>query len=131
MGVLLNVPDRQGLRKATGGPVWGAGTSNSDSIAAMLSNGEYVIKASSVRKYGSGLFDSLNRGVARFANGGQVGPVAAPTPQAGISVVALSAADKGLLVRIANALNLSIDSKDIAAATGAANLVAVGQRGKA
>ena len=120
-----------GVRRASGGPVWGAGTGTSDSIAAMLSNGEYVIKAASVRKYGSGLFDSLNRGVARFANGGQVGPVAAPTPQSGISVVALSAEDKRLLVRITNALNLSIDGKDIASASGAANLVAVAQRQRA
>ena len=119
------------IKRAAGGPVWGAGTGTSDSIAAMLSNGEYVIKAASVRKYGSGLFDSLNRGVARFANGGQVGPVAAPTPQSGISVVALSAEDKRLLVRITNALNLSIDGKDIASASGAANLVAVAQRQRA
>ena len=97
----------------------------------MLSNGEYVIRAAAVRQYGSGLFDSLNRGVAHFAGGGQVGPVAAPTPQAGVSVVSLSAADKGLLVRIANALNLSIDGKDIASASGAANLVAVAQRQRA
>ena len=121
----------RGGGRAIGGPVWGAGSSTSDSIAAMLSNGEYVIKAASVRKYGSGLFDSLNRGVARFANGGQVGQVAAPTPQSGVSIVALSAADKGLLIRIANALNLSIDGKDIARASGTANLVAVAQRQRA
>lgn len=62
-----------GITRASGGPVYGPGTSTSDSIPARLSDGEYVIRASSVRKYGMGMFDALNRGVARFANGGPVG----------------------------------------------------------
>jgi phage tail tape measure protein, TP901 family, core region len=62
-----------GPGRASGGPIYGPGTGTSDSINARLSNGEYVIRASSVRKYGSGIFDALNRGVARFANGGPVG----------------------------------------------------------
>jgi hypothetical protein len=53
-----------------GGGVRGAGTAKSDSIPAMLSNGEYVIQADSVSKYGQGLFDSLN--AQKFANGGRV-----------------------------------------------------------
>jgi hypothetical protein len=57
---------------ASGGPIYGPGTGTSDSIPARLSHGEYVIRASSVRKYGMGMFDSLNRGVARFASGGPV-----------------------------------------------------------
>jgi len=55
---------------AAGGPVNGRGTSKSDSIPARLSNGEYVIQANSVSKYGTGLFDALNAG--RFATGGPV-----------------------------------------------------------
>ena len=55
---------------AAGGPITGKGTATSDSIPAYLSNGEYVIKASSVNKYGKGMFDSLNAG--HFANGGEV-----------------------------------------------------------
>ena len=51
-----------------GGNVRGPGTGTSDSIPAMLSNGEYVIRASSVAKYGAGTFDALNAG--RFADGG-------------------------------------------------------------
>jgi TP901 family phage tail tape measure protein len=53
-----------------GGNVRGPGTGTSDSIPAYLSNGEYVIKASSVAKYGTETFDALNAG--RFANGGSV-----------------------------------------------------------
>ena len=53
-----------------GGDVTGPGTATSDSIPAYLSNGEYVIKASSVAKYGTETFDALNAG--RFANGGKV-----------------------------------------------------------
>lgn len=65
---------------ATGGFIRGAGTSTSDSIPAMLSNGEFVIKASSVRKYGTGFLNAVNNGnfsklhmpIARFADGGSV-----------------------------------------------------------
>jgi hypothetical protein len=51
-----------------GGNVKGPGTGTSDSIPAMLSNGEYVIKASSVAKYGTSTFDALN--AQKFATGG-------------------------------------------------------------
>jgi len=51
-----------------GGKVLGPGTSTSDSIPALLSDGEYVIKASSVAKYGTETMDALNAG--RFADGG-------------------------------------------------------------
>jgi len=58
---------------AAGGYIRGPGSGTSDSIPARLSNGEYVIRAASVRRYGTGLFEQLNRGVAKFAAGGQVG----------------------------------------------------------
>ncbi|MET8982143.1 phage tail tape measure protein [Streptomyces sp. NPDC004539] len=75
-------PNAQGglIRRASGGPVQfipdggpvvGPGTGTSDSIPALISNGEYVIKASSVRKYGVTMFDRLNAG--RFATGGLLG----------------------------------------------------------
>lgn len=54
--------------KASGGPIWGPGTATSDSIPAYLSNGEYVIKAAAVAKYGVAMFDKLN--AMRFAEGG-------------------------------------------------------------
>jgi len=58
------------LKKASGGMIRGAGTGTSDSIPALLSNGEYVVKAKSVKKYGTGTLDALNAG--RFADGGLV-----------------------------------------------------------
>lgn len=59
---------------ADGGSIHGAGTSTSDSIPAMLSKGEYVIKASSVSQFGTDFFNTLNRGsLPKFSSGGVVG----------------------------------------------------------
>lgn len=55
---------------ARGGPVRGAGTSTSDSIYARLSNGEFVMRAAAVRKWGLGMLSRLNAGIPAFANGG-------------------------------------------------------------
>lgn len=49
-------------RLATGGYVDGVGTATSDSNPALLSRGEYVVKASTVRDFGVGFFDRLNAG---------------------------------------------------------------------
>lgn len=49
-------------RSATGGPVRGPGTETSDSIPMWLSNNEYVIRASSVRRVGLPFLDALNEG---------------------------------------------------------------------
>lgn len=57
--------------RAMGGPISGPGGPKSDVIPAMLSNGEYVIQASSVKKYGSNLMDAIN--TQKFAEGGPVG----------------------------------------------------------
>jgi TP901 family phage tail tape measure protein len=54
--------------KAEGGIIRGPGTGTSDSIPTMLSNGEYVIKASSVKSIGVPALDNLNR----MASGGLV-----------------------------------------------------------
>lgn len=45
---------------AGGGPVWGAGSTTSDSILARLSRGEFVIRAAAVSHYGPGLLAALN-----------------------------------------------------------------------
>jgi hypothetical protein len=72
---------------ARGGPVVGAGTAMSDSIPAFLSNGEFVIRAAAVRKYGLSLFDALNRmrvdpsAFQRFAEGGLARSLQALVPQ--------------------------------------------------
>jgi len=47
---------------ALGGPVSGSGTETSDSIPAMLSDGEYVVKAAAAKKLGRGFLDSVNAG---------------------------------------------------------------------
>jgi TP901 family phage tail tape measure protein len=50
---------------AEGGPITGPGTGTSDSIPAMLSDGEYVIKAASAKKLGRRFLDSVNAGKPR------------------------------------------------------------------
>lgn len=61
------------------GFVSGPGGPTDDKIMAMLSNGEYVIRASSVKKYGAGFMSALNNGRLKatrgvgLASGGAVG----------------------------------------------------------
>ena len=56
---------------ATGGSVDGPGTGTSDSIPAMLSNGEYVLNAQAVDRLGVPFLNGLNTGRLRgFASGG-------------------------------------------------------------
>lgn len=60
------------------GAISGKGTGTSDEIPAMLSNGEYVIKADKVNKYGVAALDAINYGsapvaIAHYATGGLVG----------------------------------------------------------
>lgn len=59
---------------ATGGYIRGPGTATSDSIPAMLSDGEYVLSAKTTQKIGVGTLDAVNFGKAQgFAAGGLVG----------------------------------------------------------
>jgi TP901 family phage tail tape measure protein len=60
---------------ASGGPVSGPGTGTSDSIPAMLSDGEFVVRAASVDKIGADRLDHMNRTgeMPAFAGGGRVG----------------------------------------------------------
>ena len=62
------------LHRATGGPVFGAGTATSDSIPAMLSNGEHVWTAREVAAAGGhGAVEAMRKSVVRgFATGGRV-----------------------------------------------------------
>jgi hypothetical protein len=72
--IVIQVPGQKPITidfqqgRAQGGYISGPGTPTSDSIPAMLSNGEYVVRASSVKKYGVGMMDSINAGA--FAAGG-------------------------------------------------------------
>ena len=99
------------IARAEGGPVYGPGSATSDSIPAWLSNGEWVIKAASVQKYGHAFMASLNAGTApRFAAGGEVRSVptaaqyalpspvaaraaAAPSPASGLTIGTMVVAD--------------------------------------
>ena len=55
---------------ATGGYISGPGGPKSDVIPAMLSNGEYVINAAAVQKYGVGAMNAINSGAMPMAMGG-------------------------------------------------------------
>jgi hypothetical protein len=68
------------LLAASGGYISGPGTGTSDSIPARLSNGEFVMRAAAVKKYGVGFMAALNglrtpasTSTPRFADGGPVG----------------------------------------------------------
>lgn len=64
-----------GETRASGGRITGPGTATSDSILIAASNGEYVVQASSVDKYGPDTLDAINSGTAvieAFAGGGHV-----------------------------------------------------------
>lgn len=61
---------------ASGGSIRGPGTGTSDSILARLSDGEYVVRAAAVRKYGlQTLHDMNNMRMPGFASGGLVDQV--------------------------------------------------------
>ena len=74
-----------GLRE--GGRVVGAGTGTSDSIAAYLSNGEFVVNARSTERF-LPVLEAINSNTPRFRDGGFVGSatlsgLAAPPAQSG------------------------------------------------
>jgi len=67
----------KGGKYATGGPIFGPGTSTSDSVPAMLSTGEHVLTASDVRKLGGQgavyrMRSLAQAGRLHFAAGGDV-----------------------------------------------------------
>lgn len=69
---------------ATGGYISGPGTATSDSIPAMLSNGEYVLRSSAVDRIGVGVLNAMNAGaMPRFSEGGSVDDSARNIPSGG------------------------------------------------
>ena len=76
---------------AEGGYIRGSGSSRSDSIPVMLSNGEYVVKADAVRRVGVSQLDSINKG---FADGGAVG--SSSSSSAGTAVPRSTSGDPNL-----------------------------------
>ena len=113
--------------RAAGGFVSGSGSSTSDSIPAMLSNGEYVIKAASVSHYGLDFMNSLNQQ--------RVGYTQAPSEVANNSssdnqMVYLSPEDRALLrSAIDRPVNLYTENTKIAQSANAGNVL-LAQRGR-
>lgn len=76
-GTVGNTTGASYVKAATGGAIRGPGSGTSDSIPAMLSNGEYVVKAKQAKKHGP-LLEALNSGrIPHFASGGYVGAASA------------------------------------------------------
>lgn len=110
---------------AVGGYVTGPGTSTSDSIPAMLSNGEYVMSASSVSGYGVGFMNALNQNRVMFAPATQ----AAQNNQGGSQLVYLSPEDRSLLrAAIDRPVNLYANGTQLARSVNNGNKV-LAQRG--
>lgn len=108
---------------ATGGYVSGPGSSTSDSIMAQLSNGEYVIQANAVDRYGIDFMNSLNQM--------RVGMPAATAARSSSSsnVVYLSPEDRSLLRAAADRpITLYTENTKIAQSANAGNVV-LAQRG--
>lgn len=68
-----------GFQRMTG-RIYGPGTETSDSVPALLSQGEFVVKAASVRKFGQSFMETINAGflpaMPRLAAGGMVSSAA-------------------------------------------------------
>jgi TP901 family phage tail tape measure protein len=107
------------LFRASGGYISGPGTSTSDSIPTMLSNGEYVIPASQVNQATKKPYFMEQQ--PRFFTGGSSSNGSSTT------IVELSPTDRMLLAQAGN-VQLSIDGRVIAGATNGANNV-YAQRG--
>ena len=110
---------------ANGGLITGPGTGTSDSIPRMLSNGEYVIKASAVGAYGVDFMNALNQQkVGSFTSSSSM-----PQGGAGSSVIHLSPEDRALLrAAIDRPVNLYTENSKIASSANAGNVM-LAQRG--
>jgi TP901 family phage tail tape measure protein len=124
---LLNTGGASGHRMvASGGYISGPGTGTSDSIPAMLSNGEYVVKAKSVSAYGLDFMNALNEQRVGFnpvnqSSSGSVG--------GGSSVVYLSPEDRALLRSVVDRpVALYTENTKIAQSANAGNVL-LAQRG--
>ena len=73
---IIDIGEKFGIKplwQASGGHITGPGSGTSDSIPAMLSNGEYVIRANAVKTIGVNTLDKLNQADKMgFAAGGMV-----------------------------------------------------------
>lgn len=119
------ISDVAAKKFSSGGAVWGVGSGTSDSIPAMLSNGEFVMRASAVKTYGLDFMNSLNQAKVGFQFAGAGAAGASGNSQ----MVYLSPDDRALLrAAIDRPVNLYSDNTRLASSTNAGN-VALAQRG--
>ena len=102
--------------KATGGFISGPGTSTSDSIPTMLSNGEYVLNAAAVRRLGVPYLNQLNHGTNGYADGGLVVPGYAAS-SSGVAMTQTAAA----AATPAGNINLNVQALDAESFVGLLN----------
>lgn len=96
---------------AEGGHIRGPGTSTSDSIPIMASNGEYVINAKATRKH-LPLLEAINSGKApAFATGGRIGASLSNTYAPSVNVNVAGGQDARVARQIADAVGQALDSR--------------------
>jgi TP901 family phage tail tape measure protein len=107
-------------KRAMGGYISGPGTGTSDSIPTMLSNGEYVIKADSVKRIGKGTLDKINNtggigipGGNGYRVGGSEAPASAAAFAGGVkTAVAAINSTNALASAAADAMNEEPENSD-------------------
>jgi hypothetical protein len=112
-------------KKSMGGYISGPGSPTSDSIPAMLSNGEYVIQARAVSAYGLDFMNALNQQRVGFS------PMQGSSAMGGggSSVVYLSPEDRALLrAAVDRPIALYTENTRIAQSANAGNVL-LAQRG--
>ena len=73
-GIVGFIGNMLGIKLNSGGMIRG-GSGTRDDVPALLTGGEFVMRKSSVNKYGTGFMSALNQGaVPKFANGGMFVP---------------------------------------------------------
>lgn len=126
---------KQGRPTATGGYITGPGTGTSDSIPLRVSNGEYVVRAASVDKYGVDFLDAVNRGaLPGYASGGKVGkkPAKPLTPaQERAKARREAAVDKVTDLRSAKASSIESIASSMSSAFGLFNAFDFGAQARA
>lgn len=111
--------------RAIGGLIEGPGTPTSDSIPVRLSNGEYVVRASMVDKYGVPFLEAINKGVLpSMATGGMISRYPSVAARmAGGGYVYRGMASGGLVNGTSAEYNINVNVETNASADDIANKV--------